>query len=511
MNRQAQLRRANLLLDPESRGTAIIDLDLNEAVEEPHLDAICRFVAGQCGTPMAWISLVDLQEQRFLAQSGTNLKSLPLATSLCLSAMGRPAITVVPDALADPRYAQFAIVTGPPHIRFYAAAPLVTAEGVPLGTLCVLDSAPRSGLATEQATMLRLMADAVMDRLTLRRVAWADLQANGSAPRRELRFRNLTDAMPQMVWSTKADGRSDYFNARWYEFTGLSEGECDGDEWAHSLHPDDYERTMEAWKRCVATGEPYEIEYRLRRADGSYRWVLARGLPFRDVEGDIVRWFGTCTDIHAQKLAIEERDIISQELNHRIKNIFAVISGLIGLATRGNPVSAAVGESLQSRILALGRAHEFVRSHGRDEESEPGTGERLESLLNHLFEPYKGSCGERVRVSGGDILVDDRSATPIALIFHELATNAAKYGALSLPGGHVDLTITPAPTDRLVIVWRETGGPLVEAPQSQGFGSQLLDLGIRRQLGGSYVQEWPQTGLVMTIEIPLSSFSRPTS
>ncbi|MCL6305248.1 PAS domain-containing protein, partial [Streptococcus agalactiae] len=102
--------------------------------------------------------------------------------------------------------------------------------------------------------------------------------------------------------------------------------------WNDMFHPDDQDRAWSVWRHSLATGDPYQIEYRLRHRDGTYRWVLGRALPIRDGEGRITRWFGTCTDIHEQKLALEEREIVSQELSHRIKNIFAVVSGLISFA-----------------------------------------------------------------------------------------------------------------------------------------------------------------------------------
>ena len=117
----------------------------------------------------------------------------------------------------------------------------------------------------------------------------------------EAKFRAITDAMPQMVWSTLPDGFHDYYNQRWYDFTGLEPGETDGERWATVFHPDDRERAWALWRNALATGEQYEIEYRLRHHSGEYRWVLGRALPVRDDQGRIVRWMGTCTDIDQQK------------------------------------------------------------------------------------------------------------------------------------------------------------------------------------------------------------------
>ncbi|WP_138504472.1 PAS domain-containing protein [Spirosoma lacussanchae] len=119
-------------------------------------------------------------------------------------------------------------------------------------------------------------------------------------------FTFVTDFMPQMVWATQPDGTHDFYNRQWFAFTGLTPDQSMGEGWSTVLHPDDVARTQAIWQHCLQTGDPYEIEYRMRRHDGAYRWLLARALPMRDAGADgqpgpILRWFGTCTDIHDQK------------------------------------------------------------------------------------------------------------------------------------------------------------------------------------------------------------------
>jgi PAS domain S-box-containing protein len=121
----------------------------------------------------------------------------------------------------------------------------------------------------------------------------------------ERRFRTLAAALPHMVWTADPDGAHDYFNARNTEYTGFTFGQLRGWEWRATIHPDDLSRCLELWSRSVATGEPYEIEYRLRRFDGTYRWHLARALPLRDDAGRVTKWFGSCIDIDDQKRAEE--------------------------------------------------------------------------------------------------------------------------------------------------------------------------------------------------------------
>jgi PAS domain S-box-containing protein len=121
----------------------------------------------------------------------------------------------------------------------------------------------------------------------------------------EARFRQLADAVPQIVWVALPDGVQEYYNRRWYEFTGMPPGSTGGEGWTATIHPDDQDRAWAAWHHSLDTGEPYEIEHRLRHYSGEYRWVLGRALPIRNNTGEIVKWYGTCTDIHDQKAASE--------------------------------------------------------------------------------------------------------------------------------------------------------------------------------------------------------------
>ena len=118
-------------------------------------------------------------------------------------------------------------------------------------------------------------------------------------------FQQLADSMPQMVWSAHPDGYHDFYNQRWYEFTGLTYEQTKAGGWSNVLHPDDHDRAWAVWRHSLATGETYEIEYRMRRHDGAYVWQLGRALPIHDEVGGIVRWYGTCTDIDDHKRAEE--------------------------------------------------------------------------------------------------------------------------------------------------------------------------------------------------------------
>ncbi|WP_375404347.1 sensor histidine kinase [uncultured Sphingomonas sp.] len=467
---------------------------------------LADFAAELLGAPLATVTVMDDDYQHFLSAHGVDLPGSPRDLSFCTHFMDEPGVSVVPDATADPRFAANPYVTGGFALRFYAGAPLVTPEGETLGSVCVYDTTAREGLTDVQRHGLEILAKAAMGRLDDRRAERAreEARAKNLAQLTESanRLRLLADAMPQMVWSTQPDGFHDYYNARWYEFTGLAAGSTDGEEWNGIFHPDDQERASLGWADCLATGNPYEIEYRLRRHDGIYRWVLGRALAVREGNGPITRWVGTCTDIHEQKLASEEREVVSQELSHRIKNIFSVISGLISLAAKKRPGMADAAADLRDRITALGRAHDFVRPHSAYSRRDVAP-DSFHGLLAELFAPY-----DRIRIEGDDLPIDDRSATPVALLFHELATNATKYGALSADGGAVTVTIARG-EGRATVRWTERGGPPVVAPGDHiGFGTQLVELSAVRQLGGEIRRDWRPDGLVVTLDVPLSAFDR---
>ena len=127
-------------------------------------------------------------------------------------------------------------------------------------------------------------------------------------------FQFVIDFMPQMVWATRPDGYHDFFNKRWYEFTGLSYEETRDKGWSLVLHPDDYDRTWEVWKHSLETGVTYEIEYRMKRYDGTFNWFLARAQPLRNEYGEIIKWFGTCTDIQEQREILEELSLTKEKL-----------------------------------------------------------------------------------------------------------------------------------------------------------------------------------------------------
>ncbi|MEI9850307.1 MAG: PAS domain-containing protein [Sphingomonas sp.] len=213
----------------------------------------------------------------------------------------------------------------------------------------------------------------------------------------EMRFEAVAESIPQMVWSTDADGRHDYFNRRWNEFTGLKAQEVTPDAWTRLVHPDDWPTLSEVWKDCLATGKPYDIEYRFLHRSGAYRWLRVMALPLRDRRGQITRWYGTSTDIEDAKLLEAERELVANELDHRLKNLFALVNGLVVLSVRDEPGMAPLAKVLQERLAALHTAHSFIRSREADPR---GTAHSLQALVRTLLKPYDDGRA-RILLAGG--------------------------------------------------------------------------------------------------------------
>jgi len=471
-------------------------------------DRLAGLAAKLLGAEVGLVGLIEADRQRFVGRSGTKLTEMPLKDALCTHAMREAGCIVVPDARRDERFCDHPLVVEPSFVRFYAAYPLVSREGTALGCLCVFDPQPRDRLTGDECVTLAALAEAATAMLERWQVERSSdcfrAQSRKEIAAIEQRFQVLADAMPQLVWSATPDGMVDYFNQRWCDFIGQPASASYGTGWMRSLHEDDRTKAAQVWANAVESGEPYEVEYRLKHHSEDYRWVLTRGLPLRNDAGEITRWLGTCTDIQEQKADAERLEMLSRELSHRIKNIFAVIGGLIAMTSRNRPEFKDVATELRDRVLALGRAHDFVRSQGGMGGANPPT--RLIGLLDALLSPYQDGTGRRIAIQGDDVAVDDRSATPLALFFHELATNAAKYGALSDGNGQVHIRIRDG--GEVELEWSETGGPLVGGSGRPGFGSSLVELSIGRQLGGKLNYQWRKEGLRVTARLPAKMLMR---
>jgi PAS domain S-box-containing protein len=368
----------------------------------------------------------------------------------------------------------------------------------------------------------------------------------------ERKFRTLAEAMPQMVWSTRADGYHDYYNARWYEFTGMPEGSTDGEEWNGMFHPDDQERAWKLWRHSLATGEPYQIEYRLRHRSGEYRWTLGRALPIRNKAGEIERWFGTCTDISEIKeveadlqAANDEIQrfayIVSHDLRAPLVNIMGFTSELEATRNTIERYHHAVLDrapeiaTQEARIAIeedLPEAISFIRSSTTKMDRLIGAilklsreGRRVltpEAIsMRDLLAACQQSLRHQLEENGTEFIVEsapDLASDRLALeqIFGNLIDNAAKYldparpGRIVVRGGEAGpylryeiedngRGIDPRDFDRIFDLFRRAGS---QDKPGEGIGLAHVRSLVRRLGGAISVSSQPGHGSTFTVLLP---------
>lgn len=198
-------------------------------------------------------------------------------------------------------------------------------------------------------------------------------------------------------------------------------------------------------------------------------------------------------------LALDEQQAVAAEMSHRVKNLFAIVSGLISVTARSATTAKDMATILSGRLGALSRAHGIVRKAFADHGTAPALADFGE-LLKVVLEPYAADGGDNVVASGPPIVLGERAVNTLALVLHELATNAMKYGALKDGAGKIDVTWQDG--DTIAVSWIESGGPMIAgAPQKIGFGSEIARRSTE-QLGGTLVYDWQPDGLRIAIDLP---------
>lgn len=276
------------------------------------------------------------------------------------------------------------------------------------------------------------------------------------------------------------------------------------DELSGKIHPADRDRVRAGFSATRSIHGPYEIDFRIM-IDKEVRWISARG---QGSDAGIVgrTMLGIFLDVTGRKQVEEANELLAGEMSHRVKNLLAIAAGLAALTSRSTETATDMARELTQRLTALGRAHDLVRPLPGEETKDALLGD----LISVLLAPYDdmGAFSGRVRVSVPRMAVSEASATTLALVIHELATNSLKYGALSSDAGTLDLSCAPHPTD-MVLVWTERGGPTVKAPTGKGgFGSNLINRAVATQLGGTISRQWIAEGVVVALTVQKDRLSR---
>jgi PAS domain S-box-containing protein len=257
------------------------------------------------------------------------------------------------------------------------------------------------------------------------------------------------------------------------------------------LHPDDWEPLRQVVLRMAKGERTQQVEFRVRRPNGELRWCTGTAAASVDGAGNVARISGVTIDVTERKEAEERQVLLAREVDHRARNALAIIQSIIRL-TRAKSVDDYVA-TVEGRIKALALAHTLLsdsRWHGAD----------LGTLVAEEFAPYRS--GNKVEFKGPNVSLSPATAQGIALALHELATNAAKHGALSSLKGKVSLTWQLQP-DILTLHWVESGGPPIKTPSARSFGMKVIKASIEQQLSGQATFDWNPKGLRCDLSIAL--------
>jgi len=415
--------------DEAQRLQSLRDYHVLDTLPEAAFDDLTLLAAHICQTPIALISLVDESRQWFKSRHGIDADETPRDIAFCSHAiLQKDTIMEVPDAQADPRFADNALVTGAPHIRFYAGAPLIARDGQALGTLCVIDRKPHQ-LDADQAAALKALSRQVVTQLELRRQN-ADLQKSEQETERllilaeksraellsviedeqqagsqlresEVRFRELAENIDEVFWITDPLGQQLLYVSPAYEIVWhrtCASLYASPHNWLDTIHPDDHPQVVAAVKG-QASGD-YDETYRILRPDGSIRWIHDRAYLVRDAQGQTIRIVGTAMDItesknlEAQYLRIQRMESIGTlagGIAHDLNNVLAPIMMSIELLKmqEKNPLRLSMLTTIEGSAKRGADMVKQVLSFARGVE-----GQQLEVQVGHLLREIEKIANE---------------------------------------------------------------------------------------------------------------------
>ena len=318
----------------------------------------------------------------------------------------------------------------------------------------------------------------------------------------EEHFRALVNATSDVVYRMSAD---------WIEMKALdgrgflSDTEAPSIRWMDEyLLPEDQAAIWTVISEAIRTKGVFQLEHRVRRADGSVGWTSSRAIPLLDADGEIAEWFGAASDITARRTAEQHLRLVINELNHRVKNNLAMTQAVAAQTFRSAQSMTAAQASLSSRISALAQANDLLTG-------ERGAEVLMRGVLEQATRPHFPGPDRRL-IEGPDLALSPKTALSLSLAMHELSTNALKYGAWSTVDGVVSIrwsTYRPegGGAERVRLVWSERGGPAVQPPERRGFGSRLIERGLAGEMGGDVQMRFEPEGLVCVIDAPLTVYA----
>jgi PAS domain S-box-containing protein len=310
-----------------------------------------------------------------------------------------------------------------------------------------------------------------------------------------------TTRMPMVFTNAKEpDHPIIYANDAFLKLTGYDRDELLAQSFSFLLADPADRHAMEQVEVAFA-GKEDCADIRYRHKDGSTFFATIFVNPVKDKSGKTYEHFLSLVDTTKHERAREHAAMLIDELNHRVKNILATVQSIVAQAVRNSPDPEVVRESIESRIAALSRSHDLL---GR----EKWDGAGLHDLVDQALDPFgvAGGRTERFTVKGDNIRLTPKATLALGIAFHELATNAVKYGAFSNEAGTIAIEWAVEARENgrwLSLRWRERGGPAVAAPSRKGFGSRVIEEGLAHELGGEVSLDYLSAGIVCTIDVPV--------
>lgn len=492
-------------LGSAARLNALASLGLMDSPTEEVFDRAVRLATRVLGTDVGLLSLVDGERQFFKAQFGlpepyASARETPLSHSFCQHVVTSDAPLVVGNAREDDRVKTNLAIRDLDVIA-YLGVPVHDREGHVLGSFCAIQSTPRDWTDDER-TVLDDIAAGIESELALRSALHRE-QANARSQTAIKNRFSLALASGEMgTYDLDLVSQVTDWDAELFALWGVPADTANPFEVAlQRIHPDDlaeHEAAFEASMDPDGDGL-YSVEMRVLRDGNDNFWVASTGLvSFEDKKP--VRMVGTVRDISKRKHAEEHMQLLTGELNHRVKNLFAITNGIVSVTARESETTREMADTLRSRIVSLSTAHDLVRPAITLDHSTAADTD-LQTLALTILGPHC-RAKEQVELSGPHVSLGPENASSLALVLHELATNAGKYGALSEALGvvFIEWSLTDA---ELVILWTEKNGPAITRSSGEaGFGSTLIDLTVKRKMMGTYDMDWAANGLRCTITLP---------
>jgi PAS domain S-box-containing protein len=355
----------------------------------------------------------------------------------------------------------------------------------------------RSRVARDAQGRPRIMFGATTEITARKEAELARRQAEQSLNERERHLSIIVEQVPAGIFQADRDGRYTFVNERFCALVGRSRQELIGIGYLDITHPDDRNENERLRRDAITSQGAFTFRKRYLRPDGTPVWTeMSVAIASGGGVGEAT--LGVVVDLTERMQGEARQELLINELNHRVKNTLASVQSLALMTLRGNASPEAFVRSFFDRVRALSFAHDLLtREHWE--------GASLRDVANVEVAPYAGDAVDRLTLEGEHLSLRPRQALALGMVFHELATNAAKYGAYSQPSGRVTITWAVArdSAPRLRIDWCERGGPAIAAPDRRGFGTRLIERSIGEDLGGTVAFDYAASGLCCAVEIPL--------